>query len=161
RSLGSDGRLLRQEGKPAAPCHAAGQGNDGTAAGLSHRHGRPRRRPELEAAAQPPDSGEPAGHQQDPARLRRALARRERPAHRRGDGDQVAMSGKLAVAALAALLLAAPAHAQINVAEPDDYRTDNYRAPVPATLAGARVLTTAEAETIWRAGSGIFIDVLP
>ena len=45
--------------------------------------------------------------------------------------------------------------------EPDGYRTDNYRAPVPATLAGARVLTTAEAEAIWRAKAGVFIDVLP
>ena len=35
---------------------------------LSHRHGRARRRPELEAPAQPPDPGEPAGDQQDPAR---------------------------------------------------------------------------------------------
>ena len=49
----------------------------GTAAGLSHRHGRPAGRPELETAAQPSDPGEPAGHQQDPARLRRSLARRE------------------------------------------------------------------------------------
>ncbi|WP_291859319.1 PQQ-dependent catabolism-associated CXXCW motif protein [Bradyrhizobium sp.] len=53
------------------------------------------------------------------------------------------------------------AHAQDQVAEPDGYRTDNYRAPVPATLAGARVLTTAEAEVIWRAKTAVFIDVLP
>jgi len=71
------------------------------------------------------------------------------------------MSRKLALAIVAALVFAAPAHAQASVPEPDGYRTDNYRAPVPATLAGARVLTTAEAETIWRAGMGIFIDVLP
>ena len=38
---------------------------------------------------------------------------------------------------------------------------EDYRAPVPATLAGARVLTTAEAEAIWRAKSGVFIDVMP
>ena len=62
---------------------------------------------------------------------------------------------------VAALAFAAAAHAQQNVPEPDGYRTDNYRAPVPATLAGARVLTTAEAEAIWRAGTGAFIDVLP
>jgi PQQ-dependent catabolism-associated CXXCW motif protein len=51
--------------------------------------------------------------------------------------------------------------AQEKVAEPGDYRTDNYRAAVPATLAGARVLTTAEAEAIWRSKAGVFIDVLP
>src|SRR6266704_6785358 len=57
--------------------------------------------------------------------------------------------------------LALPAHAQENAPEPDGYRTDDYRAPVPATLAGARVLTTADAEAIWRARAGVFIDVLP
>jgi PQQ-dependent catabolism-associated CXXCW motif protein len=62
---------------------------------------------------------------------------------------------------LAAVLMAAAAHAQDRVAEPDGYRTDNYRAPVPATLAGARVLSTEQAEAIWRAKSGVFIDVLP
>jgi PQQ-dependent catabolism-associated CXXCW motif protein len=46
-------------------------------------------------------------------------------------------------------------------AEPDTYRADNYRSPVPGTLKGGRVLTTDEAETIWRGGSAAFIDVLP
>jgi PQQ-dependent catabolism-associated CXXCW motif protein len=57
--------------------------------------------------------------------------------------------------------LALPAYAQENAPEPEGYRTDNYRAPVPVTLAGARVLATGEAEAIWRAGAGVFIDVLP
>jgi PQQ-dependent catabolism-associated CXXCW motif protein len=57
--------------------------------------------------------------------------------------------------------LALPAQAQENAPEPEGYRTGNYRAPVPATLAGARVLATGEAEAIWRAGAGVFIDVLP
>jgi PQQ-dependent catabolism-associated CXXCW motif protein len=65
-------------------------------------------------------------------------------------------------AALVAAAFAVPAFAQQQEPfEPEDYRTDNYRAPVPATLAGARVLTTAEAEAIWRAKSGAFVDVLP
>jgi PQQ-dependent catabolism-associated CXXCW motif protein len=55
----------------------------------------------------------------------------------------------------------APAFAQETAPEPDGYRMDNYRAAVPATLAGARVLTTVEAEAIWRAKQGVFIDVLP
>ena len=59
------------------------------------------------------------------------------------------------------LALASPVLAQRGVPEPLDYRTDNYRTPVPATLAGARVLTTEEAEAIWRAKSGVFVDVLP
>ena len=68
--------------------------------------------------------------------------------------------------ALAGLILAAftfivPASAQQGLPEPDGYRTEDYRAPVPATLAGARVLSTAEAEAIWQAKSGVFIDVMP
>jgi PQQ-dependent catabolism-associated CXXCW motif protein len=62
---------------------------------------------------------------------------------------------------LAAFAAAAPSYAQEKPPEPDGYRNENYRTPVPATLAGARVLTTAEAEAIWRARSGVFIDVLP
>ena len=65
-------------------------------------------------------------------------------------------------AALAVAALAVPAFAQQQEPfEPEGYRGDNYRAPVPATLAGARVLNTAEAEAIWRAGSGAYVDVLP
>ncbi len=62
---------------------------------------------------------------------------------------------------LAAFALAAQAFAEEWVPEPDGYRAENYRAPVPATLAGARVLSTVEAETIWRTKTGVFIDVLP
>jgi PQQ-dependent catabolism-associated CXXCW motif protein len=45
-------------------------------------------------------------------------------------------------------------------AEPDAYRTDDYRAPTPATLRGARVATTADAAVLWRQGAA-FVDVLP
>ena len=62
---------------------------------------------------------------------------------------------------LTAFAAAAPLHAQEKPPEPDGYRNENYRTPVPATLAGARVLATAEAETIWREKTGVFIDVLP
>jgi PQQ-dependent catabolism-associated CXXCW motif protein len=71
------------------------------------------------------------------------------------------MSWKLAGLILVISAFAAPANTQEKVTEPDGYRTDNYRAPVPSTLGGARVLTTAEAETIWRDKAGVFIDVLP
>jgi PQQ-dependent catabolism-associated CXXCW motif protein len=63
--------------------------------------------------------------------------------------------------AFAISVLAALAHAQDLVLEPEGYRTDEYRAPVPDTLSGGRVITTAEAEAIWRAKNGVFIDVLP
>jgi PQQ-dependent catabolism-associated CXXCW motif protein len=67
-----------------------------------------------------------------------------------------------ALAGIIALTLArtVSAHAQ-STPEPEGYRTDNYRAPVPTALAGARVLRTEQAEAIWRSGSGVFVDVLP
>ncbi|MCP3388142.1 PQQ-dependent catabolism-associated CXXCW motif protein [Bradyrhizobium sp. CCGB12] len=71
------------------------------------------------------------------------------------------MRRHLAVALLAAVLAVQASAQQQEPFEPEGYRTDNYRAPVPATLAGARVLTTAEAEAIWRAKSGAFVDVMP
>jgi PQQ-dependent catabolism-associated CXXCW motif protein len=71
------------------------------------------------------------------------------------------MRWTLASLVTATLALAVLARAQENPPEPEGYRTNNYRAPVPATLAGARVLATAQAEAIWRSGSGVFIDVLP
>jgi PQQ-dependent catabolism-associated CXXCW motif protein len=71
------------------------------------------------------------------------------------------MMRRLGCAVVASFVLLAQAHPQQNAPEPDGYRTENYRAPVPATLSNARVLTTAEAEAIWRARTGIFVDVLP
>jgi PQQ-dependent catabolism-associated CXXCW motif protein len=61
----------------------------------------------------------------------------------------------------AMLVLTATSRADERPTEPEGYRTENYRSPVPATLSGARVLTTEEALAIWRSGSGVFIDVLP
>ena len=71
------------------------------------------------------------------------------------------MMRNLACLIVATLALSLPAYPLENAPEPGGYRTDNYRAPVPAALAGARVLTTEEAETIWRGGAATFIDVLP
>ena len=62
---------------------------------------------------------------------------------------------------LAALTFIVPVSAQERPPEPDSYRMEDYRTPVPATLAGARVLTTTEAEAIWRTKAGVFIDVMP
>ena len=49
------------------------------------------------------------------------------------------MMRSLACALVAILAFAAEAPAQQKVLEPDGYRTDDYRAPVPSTLKGARV----------------------
>jgi len=61
-----------------------------------------------------------------------------------------------------ALLATASTRAQETAPpEPSHYRTDHYRAPVPQTLHGARVVTTAQAAALWKQGSAVFIDVLP
>lgn len=57
-------------------------------------------------------------------------------------------------------LVAGTARGQDGPPEPESYRQDNYRAPTPRTLKGARVLTTTQAEALWRAGAA-FVDVLP
>src|SRR5664279_5797169 len=63
--------------------------------------------------------------------------------------------------AFAAILVAVAGAATAEVPEPEGYRLENYRSPVPATLRGARVIGTEEAETIWRSHSATFVDVLP
>ncbi len=47
------------------------------------------------------------------------------------------------------------------VPEPAGYRLADYRAPVPASLAGARVVTTAELQALTAGGAVRLIDVLP
>jgi PQQ-dependent catabolism-associated CXXCW motif protein len=59
------------------------------------------------------------------------------------------------------ILVAAAEAAAAEVPEPDDYRLENYRAPTPATLRGARAIGNDEAEAIWHSHSAVFVDVLP
>jgi PQQ-dependent catabolism-associated CXXCW motif protein len=66
----------------------------------------------------------------------------------------------LAVALALAPVFAAPA-AAAGVPEPDGYRLEEYRAPVPDTLAGATVLDTAAAEALWKSGDALFLDAMP
>lgn len=65
------------------------------------------------------------------------------------------------IRALAVLLLLPASAGAQPVPEPDAYRMDHYRAPVPGTLAGAKVIGPEEAHDIWSAGGAAFIDVLP
>jgi len=62
--------------------------------------------------------------------------------------------------ALAVISLALRVRAA-EISEPREYRLEDYRAPTPATLRGARVIGTDEAEQIWRDRSASFVDVLP
>jgi len=65
--------------------------------------------------------------------------------------------------ALVLCLAVSPATAadEATVPEPDGYRTDAYRTPVPKTLTGARVIGADEAETLLKGGGAVFIDVYP
>jgi PQQ-dependent catabolism-associated CXXCW motif protein len=49
----------------------------------------------------------------------------------------------------------------ITAPESDDYRTSDYRSPTPSSLKGARVVTTREAEMLWKSRSAVFVDVMP
>jgi PQQ-dependent catabolism-associated CXXCW motif protein len=67
-----------------------------------------------------------------------------------------------AVLALGSLMLtagAAPGE-ELSRHEPEGYRSENYRSPTPATLRGARAISTGEAEALWKKGSATFVDVM-
>ncbi|WP_306132916.1 PQQ-dependent catabolism-associated CXXCW motif protein [Roseivivax marinus] len=63
--------------------------------------------------------------------------------------------------ALAALVLCLSGAASAAPDEPSDYRVDEYRAPVPATLEGATVVGPEDAHALWERGDVAFVDVLP
>lgn len=66
--------------------------------------------------------------------------------------------------ACAAVLFGGPAHgdsAAPRPPEPAEYRQENFRASMPATLKGATVVDTARAFEMWRAKAAVFIDALP
>ena len=58
-------------------------------------------------------------------------------------------------------IAAGPAKDHGAVEEPDGYRMADYRAPVPATLAGATVVSTAELQALIARAQPLLIDVLP
>lgn len=62
---------------------------------------------------------------------------------------------------LALALAVFPFDALAEIPEPEGFREDDYRAPVPATLAGATVVDAEGAHALWQAGETAFIDVLP
>lgn len=72
----------------------------------------------------------------------------------------------LGLIAAVALLVSAAARAESppepDVPEPQGYRTDEYRKPVPKTLAGAKGVLTAEAgKGLMDQAHAVFIDVYP
>ena len=67
------------------------------------------------------------------------------------------MTSRLAVAVVFCLM----PFAAFAVEEPEDYRMDHFRDPVPATLAGATVVGAEEAHAMWLSEEAVFVDVLP
>lgn len=59
------------------------------------------------------------------------------------------------------LLLNVPVQADEAAPEPFSYRMEEYRAPVPATLKGAKVVTTQEAAAMLEEKRALFFDVMP
>jgi PQQ-dependent catabolism-associated CXXCW motif protein len=53
------------------------------------------------------------------------------------------------------------AAAQAGVPEPPGFRQDDYRAPVPATVAGGTVVHTKALKSLLRRGEALPVDVLP
>jgi PQQ-dependent catabolism-associated CXXCW motif protein len=69
-------------------------------------------------------------------------------------------AARIALAFAAALAAIAPAQGA-TVPEPADYRLDDYRAPVPATIKGGVVLDTKQLIGLISAERTVLIDVLP
>jgi PQQ-dependent catabolism-associated CXXCW motif protein len=67
----------------------------------------------------------------------------------------------LSIAALLALANLAARSEEGTPPEPDGYRLEDYRAPTPASLKGARTVDTIEAARLWRDKSAVFVDVMP
>jgi PQQ-dependent catabolism-associated CXXCW motif protein len=63
------------------------------------------------------------------------------------------------VATCVMTLIGSDVRSQAPPPEPSGYRMEDYRAPTPMTLGGARVVETHEAESLWKGGTA-FVDVL-
>jgi len=69
---------------------------------------------------------------------------------------------RLVAAALIAVGLGvAPAHADPTVPIPDSYRMDDYRAPVPDAVPGAKVLHIRDMRAVMALHDAVLVDVLP
>src|ERR1700761_7365799 len=114
----------------------------------------------METHAQQADHGKPDRDQQALDQLQYPDPGRRQHTHHIRDVDQAAMRNRIGFA-LVVIIVALGKSAEAGGPEPDGYRLENYRAPTPATLQGARVVGTDEAEKLWRDHSASFVDVLP
>jgi PQQ-dependent catabolism-associated CXXCW motif protein len=65
------------------------------------------------------------------------------------------------VFAAALVILSASSALAGSVPEPDGYRMEAFRAPVPATVAGATAIGVEAAHALWLTDRVLFLDVLP
>lgn len=70
-------------------------------------------------------------------------------------------STAIAAAMVVAIVLTSEMAAAKSVTEPAGYRMEDYRAPVPATVAGGTAIGPEDAYALWRDEIAIFVDVLP
>jgi PQQ-dependent catabolism-associated CXXCW motif protein len=77
--------------------------------------------------------------------------------------NKIALPHRVAILSLAFLALSVAGTRSDDTAppEPDEYRIENYRAPTPNSLKGARTISTPEAAALWREKAAVFIDVMP
>jgi PQQ-dependent catabolism-associated CXXCW motif protein len=87
--------------------------------------------------------------------------RRERDRQERPCVESVRWVARMVVLFATLLLFPAVAAAEAPAEEPSDYRTDDYRSPVPTTLRGVRVINPDTALALWKEGHALFLDVLP
>jgi len=78
----------------------------------------------------------------------------------KGTGENTVMRARSWLVPVLVVAAANAASADLP-AEPAGYRLEDYRAPVPATVAGGKAIGTAEAEALWREHRALFVDVLP
>jgi PQQ-dependent catabolism-associated CXXCW motif protein len=71
------------------------------------------------------------------------------------------MNTRRALLVAGSVLLAGAAPDAAAPPEPSGYRMEEYRAPTPASLHGAKVLTTEQAHALWAKEQAAFVDVLP
>jgi len=70
-------------------------------------------------------------------------------------------AARCAFAGVAMMVLWPVAAVAQGVPEPEGYREEPYRGPVPGTLRGGTVVSTKQAHALWAGGKTAFIDVLP
>lgn len=82
-------------------------------------------------------------------------------AKERGPASSRALAASAVLAGFLVAMVVSPSSAAEAVPEPEGYRNNEYRTPVPSTLKGAKVVGYEEAKRLFDGRSAVFIDVYP